>query len=691
MARGIPNLLSSSSPCGTAAADVSIGHVQLRDVLICPHEQGVVCYPQEKTLVEHDLATTEVDRLTNLAFLPNSLSYLNIPDSNDTLLAAGGPEAELHLSLYAPPSHTLSPLLDAEGPNPTTPRGFGRQRWRSEVLLDPPASINNSVHLTSLNLGGSHESSAEPRLVISNNDKTVKFYDVALRTRGSAIESTINYRLSGESGATQRLSLIGQLKLDVPVNHSSISPDGRTLLSVGDSPEIFLHRITGGSRISFTPICTLSLSNYINTPSYLFNPNAYANSAVAASFSTAFSANGSKFAVASQEGVVVVWDVRSTKPLKVIQTDKSRRSERGSGNGAASGWIVDGPWDWSRGMGNAPGWGVRSVKFSPNAAGREVMTFTEHTSLVHVIDARTFETEEIVRVPNFGSESSGPSRPRSRSSSPPIRVTSASPPRFSPPVPPPPRILMFSGAVEDAFRIPISEPSSRRRRLARRIRGTRDDLTSPATDDDADVDGIVVIPPLGDSEVENDVRRLLGRRTSHARTRSLQTATFSAQEDLLEDEQNREDDMDVDDYEADCLSSHTTSRASSPAIQSAPSSSTNLHAQVAHPASTTVRLPMPTHIADHPLRLSRPGLQRSWREYSDPYIRRSTSRRHRRTEDEESTLANASASGGDAEQDLAGLCFDPSGEHIYVAATRGVSTWKVRGAEKSWWHESAWA
>ena len=157
-----------------------------------------------------------------------------------------------------------------------------------------------------------------------------------------------------------------------------MSPDGRTLLSVGDSPDIYLHRIIGGSRIAFTPISKLSLSSYINTPSYLHNPYAYANSAVAASFSTAFSANGSKFAVASQEGVVVVWDVRSTKPLKIIQTDKTRRtSERTSGNGSASGWLADSPWDWSRGMGNAPGWGVRSVKFSPNGVGKEVMVFTE--------------------------------------------------------------------------------------------------------------------------------------------------------------------------------------------------------------------------------------------------------------------------------------------------------------------------
>ncbi len=39
--------------------------------------------------------------------------------------------------------------------------------------------------------------------------------------------------------------------------------------------------------------------------------------------------------------------------------------------------MYDPPWDWARGGARAPGWGVRSVKFSPPGVGREVMTFTE--------------------------------------------------------------------------------------------------------------------------------------------------------------------------------------------------------------------------------------------------------------------------------------------------------------------------
>jgi hypothetical protein len=100
----------------------------------------------------------------------------------------------------------------------------------------------------------------------------------------------------------------------------------------------------------------------------------YPSSSLAASFSTAFSLDGSKYAVASQEGVLVVWDVRSTKPLKVFQTDKSR-VPGGGGNGLATGWLSDDFFDWTRGSGRAPGWSVRSVKFG--GSGKELMTFTE--------------------------------------------------------------------------------------------------------------------------------------------------------------------------------------------------------------------------------------------------------------------------------------------------------------------------
>ncbi|TFY66359.1 hypothetical protein EVG20_g4730, partial [Dentipellis fragilis] len=412
----------SSEPTNIVPQPVSISHVQLRDVMLCPDEPGVVDFVQGQNILERDITdpSSTPTYLANLNFVPNTIASLPVPDSHERLVAAGGQEAELHLSLHS--GH----------PSSARRRGSrapvrSQRLWQYDCVLS--GSINNSVLLTSLSLTRSHESSAEPRVAVSNNDCTVKFYDV--NVRGS----------KGVDGPPKRISEAGTLRVDVPVNHSSISPDGRTLLSVGDSPQVYLHALTGGAQITFTQLSTLTLPPFdeICVPTYA--------SALPACFSTAFSSCGTKFAVASQEGMVVVWDVRSYKPMKVFQTDRTRSPGR-VGNNAASGWLYEDSWDWARAGSRAPGWGVRNVKFSPAGhGGKELMVFTEHTSLLHVIDATTFENEEIIRVPSVIEDSSA--RYTSQPPTPPVPESEAAAwasqiPRL-PPVPPPqPRIVLYN-------------------------------------------------------------------------------------------------------------------------------------------------------------------------------------------------------------------------------------------------------
>ena len=308
-----------------------------------------------------------VRSIADLSFNPNTLASIQVPGSDMTLLAAGGQEAEIHLSLHPPSSRS-----ERRG-NPSPRQRSNNAIWQHYKKL--PGSINNSVLLSSLSLTRSVESTVEPRLVVSNNDCTVRFYDIAVR---------------GESSAKD-LRQSGNLKLEEPINHcasltssfpyfalvsysssASISPDGRTLLSVGDSPRIYLHHLTGGPCITFAPVVIL---NVPPPDARLYSPS------LSASFSTSFSHDGMKFAVASQEGVVAVWDVRSTKPMKVIQTDKTRSPVGHLGNGEESSMLSDDPWDWTRGNSKAPGWGARSVKFGAGGThgrpGHEVMIFTE--------------------------------------------------------------------------------------------------------------------------------------------------------------------------------------------------------------------------------------------------------------------------------------------------------------------------
>ena len=303
--------------------------------------------------------------IADLSFVPNTLAALPLPESETTLIAAGGLEADVHLSLHGP----RPPQQDGEPSSGAL--------WRFETRL--LGSINNSVIFPCMNVGHSPGSGFEPRIAFSNNDCTVKFYDIPLR-------GELPPKVLKESGI---------LRLDVAVNHctslevlvfylfltktgaASISPDGQTLLSVGDSSKVYLHRMSGGRCMSFIPITILTL------PPPVYFPVNYSSASPVASFSTAFSGDGSKFAVASQEGSVVVYDVRSSKPLKIFNTDKHRGSNGKDSvmNGSASGWLSDDPWDWSRGSSRAPGWGVRSVKFGSGGGfgypGREVMVFTE--------------------------------------------------------------------------------------------------------------------------------------------------------------------------------------------------------------------------------------------------------------------------------------------------------------------------
>jgi hypothetical protein len=133
--------------------------------------------------------------------MPNTIASLHIPDSDERLLAAGGQDAELHLSIH---SRRPSPRSTSD------PASRGSRRlWQYDDVLS--GSINNSVLLTSLSLTRSNESSPEPRVAVSNNDCTVKFFDV--NVRGA----------KGVDGPPKRISEVGTLRLDVPVNHCTLS------------------------------------------------------------------------------------------------------------------------------------------------------------------------------------------------------------------------------------------------------------------------------------------------------------------------------------------------------------------------------------------------------------------------------------------------------------------------------------
>lgn len=154
-----------------------------------------------------------------------------------------------------------------------------------------------------------------PRLFVSNNDCTMRVYNVATHPSASSEDVSADGVVRRKK-RPHRLTKAGVLQASTCINHgqfehqriisvtltgahlfdralASVSPDGRTLLSVGDTCSVYLHSISGGDNVSFTEIATHS--------------DAFSD----ASFSTAWSPDGLKYAVASQDGCVKVWDVRS--------------------------------------------------------------------------------------------------------------------------------------------------------------------------------------------------------------------------------------------------------------------------------------------------------------------------------------------------------------------------------------------
>ena len=128
------------------------------------------------------------------------------------------------------------------------------------------------------------------------------------------------------------------------------------MVCVGDSSDIFLFDIsTTGS----------------------FQHQATFTGSEDSSFSTAFSCTSSMFAVASQDGIVSIWDrrfARTATPATNSGKLKTLKTTRvGYPYGAA-----------------------RLVKFSQGPI--DLLMFTEQREFIHVVDARTFEKTQILSV-----------------------------------------------------------------------------------------------------------------------------------------------------------------------------------------------------------------------------------------------------------------------------------------------------
>ncbi|WVF72104.1 hypothetical protein IAT40_006916 [Kwoniella sp. CBS 6097] len=231
-----------------------------------------------------------------------------------------------------------------------------------------------------------------------------------------------------ETREERKLNKVGGTRFKVATNHSSLSPDLRTMVSVGDSTDVNVFEVIDGGRE--------------------FRKIAVYEAASDAGFSTAWSKDGRKFAVASQDGQVTVWDHRSSRPLAIFHTTATKATDAESSDApsftedisasrlssspsssisSGSGWNLVGP-DTNNVTLRDPITGVpsigtstsgreaaRVVKFSPEGSSRDLMVFSEENSNIHIIDAQTFQSHLVIPVPHIPSGTADPdalTRPR---------------------------------------------------------------------------------------------------------------------------------------------------------------------------------------------------------------------------------------------------------------------------------------
>ncbi|CEP08246.1 hypothetical protein [Parasitella parasitica] len=137
------------------------------------------------------------------------------------------------------------------------------------------------------------------------------------------------------------------LKMPSAINHSSVSPDGRKVLLTSDHGFVFLYRINQDG--FFTDKCEYRVSE-------------------APALSCAWNQSSDMFAITSQDGFVSIYNIHAVTRLCQIGSSETRKTKK------------------------AP----RSVQFSTGPL--DLLAYAEHVNNVYIVDTRTFETRQIVRL-----------------------------------------------------------------------------------------------------------------------------------------------------------------------------------------------------------------------------------------------------------------------------------------------------
>lgn len=181
------------------------------------------------------------------------------------------------------------------------------------------------------------------RVLVSSNDWTIQIYNLESMRKESLV------------------------RCPTAVNYASVSPDGRMMAAVGDSLDAYIYVLESGGWKRQT---TFPVAND-------------------ASFMASFSTAGDKLAIASQAGVLPIYDVRMLS---------ANRSEDGVSHASvASAALLHTIKSSRRGSRRFPHVAVRSVQWSPSPL--DLLLFTEENSRATLVDGRDFTRTQDLNVP----------------------------------------------------------------------------------------------------------------------------------------------------------------------------------------------------------------------------------------------------------------------------------------------------
>lgn len=271
-------------------SSIRIRHWQLRDLVRCPFQADDVFVVKGNSVIRYDVTKEqEVDR-TNFLFEPTCFGF------GEAFVGVAGEGSEFGIQ-------PVSAYREPSGIPHEHPVGS------YSGLLCPGGHVNNAIKIT-------RDLEGKLSIFLCNNDGRITILNVL-----------------NSNHETLVLSEAGIVESPVPVNSCSIADRERTLVHVGDSKFVYVHRATPtGYQLAST-----------------------FSEASDAGMSCDWNSTGSQFATASQDGLVCVWDRRHRYAVAKMKCQRA----------------------------------ARCVKYAP--APYDLLAFTEHRQYLHLVDCRMWE------------------------------------------------------------------------------------------------------------------------------------------------------------------------------------------------------------------------------------------------------------------------------------------------------------